>query len=183
MSNTPEASKPSLLLVEDDALLAEALAAALDRRGYAATVCATAQLALAQLRAAPPQLAVVDLRLPDASGLSIVSALHDANPLAAIVVLTGYANIPPAIEAIKLGARNYLCKPVSAEAVIAGLVGEQASTLLPLGDVPLPQLEWQHIQRVRAEHQNNISATARALGKHRRTLQRKLSRHAGESGA
>jgi two-component system response regulator RegA len=182
MSNSPETSKPTLLLVEDDALMAEVLSTALGRRGYAVETCGTASDALARIAAAPPQFAVVDLRLPDGSGLSVVRALNKANAAASMVVLTGYANIATAIEAIKLGARNYLCKPVDADAVACGLTGTQPTPVtseIAGTDAPLtvPRMEWEHIMRVRAEHDNNISATARALGMHRRTLQRKLSKH------
>jgi two-component system response regulator RegA len=181
MSNSPESLQPTLLLVEDDALLAEVLSIALGKRGYAVEVCGCAHDARARIAAAPPQFAVVDLRLPDASGLSVVRELNKANAAASVVVLTGYANIATAIEAIKLGARNYLCKPVDADAVAAGLTGVRpvsAASELAQVDVPLsvPRLEWEHIMRVRAEHDNNISATARALNMHRRTLQRKLSK-------
>jgi two-component system response regulator RegA len=182
MNNSPETSRPTLLLVEDDPLMGEALSTALGRRGYAVEICRTVHDALAHVGAQAPQFAVVDLRLPDGSGLSVVRALHKANPAASTVVLTGYANIATAIEAIKLGARNYLCKPVDADAVAAGLNGTargSAASELACADAPLtvPVLEWEHIMRVRAEHDNNISATARALGMHRRTLQRKLSKH------
>ena len=179
MNSPSEDPRRTLLLVEDDALLAEALAGALLRRGYAVEVCGTAHEAIERVAAQPPQYAVVDLRLPDGSGLSVVRALHVAHAATAAVVLTGYANIATAIEAIKLGAKNYLCKPVDADAVDAGLQGERpcAHPLVPASPLSVPVLEWAHIMRVRAEHQNNISATARALGMHRRTLQRKLSKH------
>ena len=179
MNNSPEAVR-ALLLVEDDALLAESLSRAFMRRGYAVEVCDTAHDAFDRISARPPRFAIVDLRLPDGSGLPILRAIKAADAAASVVVLTGYANIATAIESIKLGARNYLCKPVDAEAIAAALHGPQASPSLLEARPPLsmPQLEWEHIVRVHAENRNNIAATARALGMHRRTLQRKLSKNA-----
>lgn len=179
MDNSLETVRRPLLLVEDDAVMAQALSAALDKRGYAVEVSGTVQDALARVRVEPPTFAVVDLRLPDGSGLSVVRALHKADPAASIVVLSAYANIATAIEAIKLGAMNYLCKPVNADAVACGLRGSQAFSPDLLPDLPatVPSLEREHIMRVRAEQQNNVSATARALGMHRRTLQRKLLKY------
>jgi two-component system, response regulator RegA len=169
----------TLLLVEDDAALAEGLERALARRGYAVTVCATLHDALERISHGAPDYAAVDLRLPDGSGLAVVRALHEANAHTSVVIVTGYANIATAIEAIKLGAKNYLCKPIDADAVTAALEGArpEAHPLMPATPLSVPRLEWEHIMRVHAEHDNNISATARALGMHRRTLQRKLSRH------
>jgi two-component system response regulator RegA len=184
-----ETIKPTLLLVEDDTLLAETLARALGTRGYSVEICGTACDSLASIAHRAPRFAVVDLRLPDGSGLTVVRALHEADAAITVLVLTGYANIATAIEAIKLGATNYLCKPLDGEAVAAGLQGSRASpTLFPNAPASIPRLEWEHIMRVRAEHLNNISATARALGMHRRTLQRKLSKHpelgdTGDAGA
>ena len=179
MNGSPETADRSLLLIEDDALLGEALASAFARRGYAVAVCRSAHEALDRIGEKPPRLAVVDLRLPDGSGLAVLRALQAAHCGTSVVVLTGYANIATAIEAVKLGAKNYLCKPVDADAVLAALVGDAVSAhpLMPAAPLSVPRLEWEHIMRVRAEHHNNISATARALGMHRRTLQRKLSRH------
>jgi len=185
MKNSLNTLKPSLLLVEDDVVLGDVLGAALTKRGYDVDVCNTRREALARIAAHPFEFGVVDLRLPDGSGLCVVQALHGAWSATAIVVLTGYANIATAVEAIKLGATNYLCKPVSPEAVASGLRHCEYPSHGTLVDVPLsvPRLEWEHIMRVRAEHQNNISATARALGMHRRTLQRKLSKHLEEEGS
>ena len=179
MVNWLDTEKPALLLVEDDAAMAEALSRALERRGYAVRTCGTAQQALACIAERPPRFAVVDLRLPDGSGLALVRALKSVDAGAAVVVLTGYANIATAIEATKLGASNYLCKPVDADAIVGAFGGAAgaADPLYPDAPLSVPKLEWEHILRVRAEHHNNISATARALGMHRRTLQRKLSKH------
>jgi two-component system, response regulator RegA len=185
MKNSLDTVRPSLLLVEDDRLLGEALRSALTKRGYEVEVCPTRREALARVAAQPFKFGVVDLRLPDGSGLCVVQALRRAGAATAIVVLTGYANIATAVEAIKLGATNYLCKPVTAEALVSGLQQSAGSCHGTLAEPPLSvlRLEWQHIMRVCAEHQNNISATARALGMHRRTLQRKLSKHTEEESS
>jgi two-component system response regulator RegA len=169
----------SLLMVEDNAMMSDAVAIALRRRGYEVLQCRSLAEARSHIEQKAPHYALVDLRLPDGSGLGLVQELRRANPKVSIVVLTGFANIATAIEAIKLGARNYLCKPADIETIDAALQGRE----LPadaMGNEPapatIPDVETEHIQRVLAEHSSNISATARALGMHRRTLQRKLSR-------
>ncbi|CAD5369798.1 Photosynthetic apparatus regulatory protein RegA [Rubrivivax sp. A210] len=171
---------PTLMLLEDDPMLAEALARSLRRRGYVVEICSTIEAANQRIERSPPEYAIVDLRLPDGSGLGIVRALNAADPATAIVVLTGYASIPTAIEAVKLGATNYLCKPVDGETVACALRNQQAPCGNPSNPdddtLAVPRLEQEHIARVLAENNSNISATARALGMHRRTLQRKLSK-------
>lgn len=171
-------SKPVLLLVEDDGPLGGVLTCGLVKRGYEVDLCRTVEEARARIALRRFDCAVVDLRLPDGSGLAVVHELNRCGARTETLVLTGYANIPTAIEAIKLGAQNYIWKPVTPEAVASALRGENGCAALEASDPPLtvPRLEWEHIRRVRAEHQNNISATARALGMHRRTLQRKLSK-------
>jgi two-component system response regulator RegA len=166
--------------VEDDAMLAEALSRSLVRRGYVVEICHSVEAASQRIELCPPEYAIVDLRLPDGSGLNIVRALHAADPATSIVVLIGYASIATAIEAVKLGATNYLCKPVDGETVACALKNLQ----VPCGDfdtadedsMAVPRLEQEHIARVLAQNNSNISATARALGMHRRTLQRKLAK-------
>jgi two-component system response regulator RegA len=131
----------------------------------------------------PPEYAVVDLKMGGASGLTLVRTLHELDPATRIVVLTGYASIATAVEAIKLGATQYLSKPANADEIVAAF-GHMPSDALPLNPQPpsVGRLEWEHIQRVLQENQGNISATARALNMHRRTLQRKLGkRPAGQS--
>jgi len=126
-----------------------------------------------------PKYAVIDLRMPGPSGLTLIPRLKAIDPAARIVVLTGYASIVTAIEAIKLGATYYLPKPVDADAVEAAFGRSQGDhTITPCENrLSVDRLEWEHIQRVLAEHDGNISATARALSMHRRTLQRKLNKH------
>lgn len=170
---------PSLLLVDDDAVFCDVLARALTRRGFAVEVRHSVDDALAYLGQSTPSHAVVDLRMPGRSGLSLVEELRAASAAMRIVVLTGYASIATAVEAIKLGATHYLAKPADADEIVTAF----GSPSLEREEVPnrplsVDRLEWEHIQKVLAEHAGNISATARALGMHRRTLQRKLGKHA-----
>lgn len=147
------------------------------RRGYAVVDAADVQEALALAQQNPPEFAVVDLKMPGESGLVLIEKLIEIDPNTRIVMLTGYASIATAVEAIKLGATHYLAKPVDADEVVAALNKLEGDASLNVSDSPLSdRLEWEHIQRVLAEHEGNISATARALKMHRRTLQRKLGK-------
>jgi two-component system response regulator RegA len=168
-----------LLLVDDDAVFARVLGRALDARGFAVCTATCADDALQHLgrdRELHPDFAVLDLNLGGSSGLKLIGAIRQANPDCRIVVLTGYASISTAVDAIKLGADQYLAKPTEVDAIVRALLDEQAPDQDDAGDSTLsvPRLEWEHIQRVLAENGGNISATARALKMHRRTLQRKL---------
>ena len=169
-----------LLLVDDDDTFRTVLARALVRRGFEVRTAAGVPDALLLMADGPPSHAVVDLRMPGASGLELVDALRRQAPEARIVVLTGYASIATAVSAMKLGATHYLAKPADADQIVAAF--GDAAPLLSVEEEARPlsvdRLEWEHIQRVLAEHDGNISATARALGMHRRTLQRKLGKHA-----
>ncbi|MGF1644246.1 MAG: response regulator transcription factor [Thiotrichales bacterium] len=170
--------KPSLLLVDDDEPFRRTLARVLERRGFAVATAEDVPSARALAEADPPEYAVVDLKMPGDSGLVLVQALHRLDPGTRIVVLTGYASVVTAVEAIKLGAIHYLSKPVGGDEVVAALNKADGDPGVPVGDDPvtLNRLEWEHIQRVLADHGGNISATARALKLHRRTLQRKLGK-------
>lgn len=167
----------SLLLVDDDLIFCEVLSRALSKRGFHVIVAHSVEQALPLATESPPEFAVVDLKMSGASGLVLIRALHELDPATRIVVLTGYASIATAVEAIKLGATQYLSKPANADEIVAAF-GHSASTDLPLSSQPssVNRLEWEHIQRVLQENQGNISATARALNMHRRTLQRKLGK-------
>lgn len=173
MTTTNE--QPSLLLVDDDAIFCGVLRRALEKRGFSVTTAHSVEEAVPLAQDSPPEYAVVDLKMGSASGLTLVSTLHKLDPATCIVVLTGYASIATAVEAIKLGATQYLPKPANADEIVAAF-GQPASEIMPLNTQPpsLERVEWEHIQRVLQEHQGNISATARALNMHRRTLQRKL---------
>jgi two-component system response regulator RegA len=180
MSGEKDKSKdgPSILLVDDDPLFRQVLARALSRRGYAVSAAGSVDEALALVAEAAPEYAVVDLKMPGDSGLVLIKALIELDPNTRIVMLTGYASIATAVEAIKLGAVHYLVKPADAEQILEALGRNEGDAEVPVAEEPLSvnRLEWEHIQRVLAQHDGNISATARALKMHRRTLQRKLDK-------
>lgn len=167
-----------ILLVEDDSAFRAVLQRALTRRGYRVCEAACAEDAARVAVEALPQYAIVDLKLPGDSGLWAVRCLKAALPQIRILVLTGYASVATAVEAIKLGAVHYLAKPADADEILAALHREDGDPALAINGEPasLARLQWEHIQRVLAEHAGNISATARSLRMHRRTLQRKLSK-------
>jgi two-component system, response regulator RegA len=167
-----------LLLVEDDAVFAQVLSKALAARGLAVTHAPTRQAALDIARRQAFAAAVLDLKLASDTTLSLVPELKTLNPDMRIVMLTGYASIQTAVEATKLGATQYLPKPASVDEILAALSSVAGNPAIPVAAQPLSvdRLEWEHIQRVLAEHDGNISATARALNMHRRTLQRKLAK-------
>lgn len=167
---------PSLLLVDDDPVLCAVMARALGGRGFDVTVAHTIEDALRVVDGEAPEYALVDLKLGEQSGLKLVAQLKAADAQTRIVVLTGHGSIPTAIEAIKLGATYYLTKPADADEVVAAFAHEGADDTLEVSSKPMSveRLEWEYIQRVLLEHGGNISATARALSMHRRTLQRKL---------
>lgn len=171
---------PNLLLVDDDITFCEVMGKALKRRGFELSVAHDVETAIRLAEADPPEYAVVDLKMPGDSGLVLVRRLNAIDPSTRIVVLTGYASITTAIEAVKLGATHYLAKPVDADEVIAAFHKADGDDSISVASNPLPvdRLEWEHIQRVLTEHEGNISATARALNMHRRTLQRKLAKNA-----
>jgi len=173
-----------LLIVEDDADFAAALARALGKRGCEVALARDAAEAQAVAQAFAPSHAVVDLKLPGESGLKVVAELAARDPAPAIVMLTGYASIATAVDAIRLGARHYLAKPANADEILAALLRDQPDAGLDVSPEPLTvaRLEWEHIQKVLAEHGGNISATARALKMHRRTLQRKLDKRPPKPG-
>ena len=167
----------SLLLVDDDETFCKVLSAALENRGFCVCVAHSVEQAIPLARVNPPEFAVIDLKMGGAPGLDLVKALHELDPNTRIVVLTGYASITTAVEAIKLGATQYLAKPANADEIVAAF-GHTADSDAPIKAQPtqIENLEWEHIQRVLHEHGDNISATARALNMHRRTLQRKLAK-------
>lgn len=169
-------NETSLLLVDDDPVFAGVLARALGRRGFAVQEAHGVPQALALARAAPPAYAVVDLKMSGENGLVLIPALRALRADMRILMLTGYASIATAVEAIKLGATHYLAKPAEVDDIVAALHRDAGDPALKLPARPpsLERLEWEHIQRVLNAHDGNISATARALNMHRRTLQRKL---------
>lgn len=180
-----EPSQPRpLLIVDDDATFVRVLARALASRGFEAIGATNADEARLLARRRQPRYCVLDLKLGDESGLRLIGELHALVPDMRILLLTGYASIATAVEAIKRGAHDYLSKPVDADAVVRALLdGDSAPGAdddlpdTPEAPLALRRLEWEHIQRVLTECDGNISETARRLGMHRRTLQRKLGKH------
>ena len=173
----PQGESASLLLVDDDVTFCKVLKHALAKRGFSVVVAHSVEEAIPLAEANPPEFAVVDLKMGGAPGLVLVETLHRLDPNTRIVMLTGYASIATAVEAIKLGATQYLAKPANADEIVAAF-GHTASSDVRIKAQPtqIENLEWEHIQRVLREHDDNISATARALNMHRRTLQRKLAK-------
>jgi two-component system response regulator RegA len=170
--------QPTLLLVDDDEVFLNVLAMAMRKRGFLVTLASSAESAFAIAQNDPPEFAVVDLKMSGNSGLVLVRQLASLQAATKIVVLTGYASIATAVEAIKLGATHYLAKPVDADEIVAAFDKQAGDSEVELASSPLPvgRLEWEHIQRVLSENDGNISATARSLNMHRRTLQRKLGK-------
>lgn len=170
--------RPDLLLVDDDATFCSVLSRALENRGFQVRVAHTVADALSRIEDSAPEYAVIDLKLPGQSGLALVSKLKALDEQTKIVVLTGYASIATAVEAIKLGAAYYLSKPADADDIVAAFHRESGDQSAPVSEKPpsVNRVEWEHINRVLMENNGNISATARALDMHRRTLQRKLNK-------
>ena len=170
---------PLLLIVDDDPILRRVLAKAMQRRGYEVLTAENVEQAITLANQHTPEYAVIDLKMQGASGLALVQYLHQLDNQTRTVVLTGYASIATAVEAFKLGATHYLAKPANADEIVAAFGRTQGATDLAVNEQPLSvdRLEWEHIQRILQQHDGNISATARALNMHRRTLQRKLAKY------
>lgn len=177
-------SERTLLIVEDDQDFARTLARSFERRGYVVRIAHSAAEMEAQLVDFMPGFATVDLRLEGSSGLGCVRRLHEHNGTMRIVVLTGFASISTAVEAIKLGATHYLTKPSDSDDVerAFGSVDGDQDADLSVRPTSIKTLEWEHIHNVLADSDFNVSKAARRLGMHRRTLIRKLEkRHVGDS--
>lgn len=171
-------NKRLLMIVEDDAAFANTLKRSFERRDYEVLSAETLAGVNALLETKIPGYAVVDLKLGGGSGLSCVETLHAHNPDMLIVVLTGYASIATAVEAIKLGACHYLAKPSNTDDIEEAFKKSAGNAEVPLTERPtsIKTLEWEHIHRTLVEADFNISETARRLGMHRRTLARKLEK-------
>jgi len=169
---------PTLLLVDDDELYCRILGNAMTKRGFSVLIAHNVQDALAMVGEVPPKYAVIDLNMPGDSGLVLIEKIHQLDSESHMVVLTGYASVATAVEAIKLGATHYLAKPADADEVLKALGKSEGNTHIEVKQQPMSpkRLEWEHIQKVLAENDGNISETARLLGMHRRTLQRKLQK-------
>ena len=168
---------PTMLIVDDDATLRERLAQAFRQRGFEVTTASGGSEALARAREDTPEYAVIDLRMPDQNGLEVLKAIRALDPATRILILTGYGSIATAVEATRLGAVGYLPKPADADEILAAFSRDEGDS--PAGRIETPSLarnEWEHIHRVMADCAGNVSETARRLGIHRRSLQRKLAK-------
>jgi two-component system, response regulator RegA len=169
----------SLLIVEDDKSFLQRLARAMESRGFTVTTAETVAEGLTQLETSSPAFAVVDMRLDDGNGLDVISALKRRRPDARAIILTGYGNIATAVNAVKLGAIDYLSKPVDADDVVAALLAlEGRKPEPPENPMSADRVRWEHIQRIYELCGRNVSETARRLNMHRRTLQRILAKRA-----
>jgi two-component system response regulator RegA len=183
-SDTSESVNPaiagaSLLIVDDDEAFRTRLGRAMEKRGFRVTLAGSVREALGAARGAPPDYAVVDLRLEDGDGIEVVNALHEARENARVVMLTGYGNIATAVAAVKAGAIDYLSKPADAHDIERALLAREGERPIPPENpMSADRVRWEHIQRVYELCDHNVSETARRLGMHRRTLQRILAKRA-----
>jgi two-component system, response regulator RegA len=169
----------SLLIVEDDKSFLQRLARAMEGRGFTVATAESVADGLIHLESSSPAFAVVDMRLGDGTGLDVISALKRRRPDARAIILTGYGNIATAVTAVKLGAVDYLAKPVDADDVVAALLAlEGHAADPPENPMSADRVRWEHIQRVYELCGRNVSETARRLNMHRRTLQRILAKRA-----
>ena len=173
-----EMDKPNLLLVDDDETFCSVLKPALEKRNFQVSVANDVKQGISLAEQVEPEYAVIDLRIGLDSGLEMVKKLISLDDNTQIIMLTGFASIATAVEAIKLGAIHYLTKPANADEIVNALYKNEGDSSVKINQNPLSikRLEWEHLQKVLMQHDGNISAAARALNMHRRTLQRKLDK-------
>ena len=171
------------MLVDDSYVLRDRLALAFEDRGFRVVVAGDAEEAIRVYRAEKTDLAVVDLRMPGKSGLTLIGELKEVRDDVKILILSGFGSIATAIDAIRLGATNFLPKPADADDILAAFAKGDEGVEIETDDASIPvptlaQAEWEHIHRVLSDCSGNISEAARRLGIHRRSLQRKLRKQA-----
>ena len=179
IGRSAEAMDMSLLVVDDDRVFCDRLGRALASRGFTARTAMSVAEALEAIKIAPPAFAVIDLRLGDGSGLDVIRALKDKRADTRGVILTGYGAIASAVTAVKIGAFDYLAKPINADDVVVALMAGRLD--IPESKEPFmsaARVRWEHIQRIFETSERNVSETARQLNMHRRTLQRILAKRA-----
>ena len=169
----------TLLIVEDDKSFLQRLARAMESRGFQVAIAESVAEGLQLVEQMAPAFAVVDMRLGDGNGLDVILALKQRRPDARAIILTGYGNIATAVTAVKLGAVDYLAKPVDADDVVTALLARENQKIeLPANPMSADRVRWEHIQRIYELCSRNVSETARRLNMHRRTLQRILAKRA-----
>jgi two-component system response regulator RegA len=171
---------PVMLIIDDDDTLLRVLSRAMSRRHFKVFTATTGEQAIALCKNEEPEYISLDLKLAEETGIQLIPKLKALNPNCKIVMLTAYASIATAVDAIKLGAHQYLCKPVDADQLLAGFDEPDLlsnSTEVQAQPTSVKRLEWERIQQALQNNEGNVSATARELGMHRRTLQRKLQKH------
>jgi two-component system, response regulator RegA len=174
-----DSNERSVLIVEDDRPFLQRLAKALESRGFTVTTAESVADGLLQVEQFTPAFAVVDMRLGDGNGLDVISALKCRRAESRGIILTGYGNIATAVNAVKLGAVDYLAKPVDADDVVAALLAHEDKKIEPPENpMSADRVRWEHIQRIYELCGRNVSETARRLNMHRRTLQRILAKRA-----
>jgi two-component system response regulator RegA len=177
-SMVPAEARPSILVVDDNDPFRERLARALADRGYDVRTAANGEEAVFEARQDSPEMAIVDLRMPDRTGLEVLKDLLQIDPSTRAIILTGYGNIATAVTAMRIGAIGFLPKPVDADEVLAAFARGTDNSPEPTSETvhapSLARAEWEHIHRVLDDCGGNVSEAARRLGIHRRSLQRKL---------
>ena len=167
----------SLLIVDDDNPLRDRLARAMEKKGFKVTQAESVEKGISYVKNTPPAFAIIDLRLGDGSGLRVVEEIQKCKKDSRVIMLTGYGNIPTAVEAVKAGAIDYIPKPADADDVENALLALPNSKAIPPTDpMSADRVKWEHINRIFELCNRNVSETARKLKMHRRTLQRILSK-------
>lgn len=179
MEKSATVESKHVLIVDDEDHFSQILSRSLTRLGHHTYCASNAAEALEITQNNAIDWISLDLRLGQESGLNLISQLHAISDSMRIVILTGFASIPTAVEAIKLGAFNYLHKPATVKELMMAFAGDLTPSNIEIDASPMSveRLEWEHIHRILHENDGNVSSTARALGMHRRTLQRKLQKH------
>jgi two-component system response regulator RegA len=170
--------KVRLLIVDDDETYSDVLKGAFVQRGFEVEAAHDIEQATSLITSFQPEMAVVDLRLEQESGLHIIKQLKETDENTKVVMLTGYASIATAVEAVKLGAIQYITKPANVDEILTAFTQHDPNVELQPAEQPLSvkRIQWEHMQKVLLECDGNISQTARQLKMHRRTLQRMLAK-------
>ncbi len=176
-------SQQTIIIIDDDNVYRDVLARSFQRLGFLVEHFASPVEALISIEQAVDLTVLLDLKLEEDSGLRWIESIRQRNSGCYLLLLTGFASISTAVQAIKLGADDYLAKPVTAREILTHINNDGSGVDTPINDKPMSvdRLEWEHIQKVLKDNDGNVSASARALGMHRRTLQRKLAKKPARS--